>query len=153
MPHTNLGVCQVDGYGRVLRNHPFSAPRCLLVSPLHGIDGEDGVEAAEPDEERGGHAQLDDLRLGKVAPELGEHRVVDLVMVGRHQLGEGERGALTRAEEIRGEVVERCDLDFGQSSLPGPGIADRQSIVTRVPVSNLEPHELDQSRIEHALLG
>src|SRR5215470_16975066 len=96
---------------------------------LRRIDTDDRVEATEPHEERGGHAQLDDLGLGEVAPELGEDRVVDLAVVAGHQVREGESGTLTGAEEPRVLVVEGNDLDFGQSGLPGPGIADRHSVV------------------------
>ena len=59
----------------------------------------------------------------RTGPHLGPQRVVDLVVVHRELLGEADRGALARGEEIRGLVVDRGDLLFGRSRMPGPGIA------------------------------
>src|SRR5262249_42080729 len=40
-----------------------------------------------------------------------------------------------------------------QSSMPGPGIADRQSVAARVAGGDLEADQLDQRGIQHALLA
>src|SRR5438876_11007917 len=74
---------------------------------LRRLDPDDLVEAAEADVERRVGNQLDDLGLREVPAHLRPERVVDLPVIDRELLGEPDRGALARAQEVRRLVVDR----------------------------------------------
>ena len=86
--------------------------------------------------------QLDDLGFREVLAQLRPVRVVDLLMIDGELLGEPEGGALARCQQIRALVVDRGDLRFRRSCMPGPGIADGESVATAVQACDLDPHEL-----------
>ena len=86
--------------------------------------------------------QLDDLGLREVLAHLRPERVVDLLVVDSELLGESEPGPLPRAEEIRALVVDRGDLRFGRPRMPGPGIAQGESVSAGVEAGDLDPHQL-----------
>ena len=83
------------------------------------------------------HGQLDDVGLREVLPQLRPQRVVDLVVVHRQLLGVADSRALAWAQEIRGLIVDRGDLVFGETGMPGPGIADAQSVATAIESGDL----------------
>jgi hypothetical protein len=84
--------------------------------------------------------QLDDLGLREVASQLGPERVVDLVVVDGEFLGEADGGPLARAQQVRSLVVDGRDLGLGRPRMPGPGIADGESVATAVEGGDLEAH-------------
>ena len=86
--------------------------------------------------------QLDDLGFREVLPELRPLRVVDFLMVDGELLREVDGRAFARREEIRALVVDCGDLRFRRSCMPGPGIADGESVATGVQACDLDPHEL-----------
>ena len=118
---------------------------------LRWIQPHDLVEPAEPDVERRVRHQLDDLGLREVRSHLGPERVVDLVMVDGELLGEPDGRPLAWAQEVRALVVDRRDLRLGRPRMPGPGIAQGESVATGVQSRDLDPHELAQRRIDRAL--
>src|SRR5690242_5643041 len=95
---------------------------------LRGIQPDDLVETAEADVERGVGDQLDQLRLGELAAELRPQGIVDLLVVDGELLRESERRALPRGEEIGALVVDGRDLGFRRPRMPGPGIAQGESV-------------------------
>ena len=54
-------------------------------------------------------------------------------------------------QQIRALVVDRGDLGLGRPRMPGPGIAQGESVATGVEARNLDPHQLPQHRIDRAL--
>jgi hypothetical protein len=67
--------------------------------------------------------QLDDLGLREVLTQLRPGGVVDLLVVDGELLGEPEARPLPRTQKIRALVVDRGDLRFRRTRMPGPGIA------------------------------
>ena len=120
---------------------------------LHRIDADDLVEAPEADVKRRMRDELDDLGLGEVAPQLLPERIVDLVVVDGQLLGEPDRRALARRQEVGRLVVDRRDLRLGRACMPGPGIADRLSVATVVEGSDLEADQLAQHWVDRAFPG
>src|SRR5262249_12646448 len=121
-------------------------------SPTLGrLQAHDLVEPAETDVERGVGGQLDDLRLREVLAQLRPEAVVDLVVIDRQLLGVAERRPLARGQQIRALVVDRGDLCLGRPRMPGPGIAQGESVATGVEAGDLDANQLAQHRIERAL--
>ena len=119
--------------------------------PLRRIQPHDLVETAPADVERRVRDQLDDLGFREVLSQLRPLRVVDFLVIDRELLGEVEGRAFTRCQQIRALVVDRGDLRFRRSRMPGPGIAQGESVATGVQSRDLDPHELAQRRIDRAL--
>src|SRR5882672_9170268 len=117
---------------------------------LRRIKPDDLVEPAKADVERCVRDQLDDLGLRELAPQLGPERVVDLLVVDRELLREPDRGPLARGQEIRALVVDRGDLRFRRSRMPGPGIAQGESIAAGVETGDLQPHQFTYDRVDRA---
>src|SRR5438309_5520104 len=131
-----------------------SEPRAWASRQSLGrIQPHDLVEAPEPDVQRGVGDQLDDLGLREVPAQLGPESVVDLAMVDGELLREPEGGPLARAQEIRGFVVDRGDLRVRRSRMPGPGIAQGESVAAGVEAGDLQPHELAEHGIDGTLAG
>ena len=119
---------------------------------LRWIQPHDLVEPAEPDVERRVRHQLDDLGLREVRSHLGPERVVDLVMVDGELLGEPDGRPLARAQEVRALVVDRRDLRLGRPRMPGPGIAQGESVATVVEGGDPEPHQLAEHGVDRPFL-
>jgi hypothetical protein len=111
----------------------------LEFRSLGRLEPDDLVEPAEADVERRVGDQLDDLGFRKMLPQLGPAGVVDLVVVDRELLGEAQRGPLARGQEIGRLVVDRGDLRLGRPRMPGPGIAQGQSVPAGVETGDLDP--------------
>src|SRR5262245_50011105 len=99
---------------------------------LRRVDADDRVEPAEADVEGRVGGQLDDLRLREVRAQLGPEGVVDLVMVHGQLFDEADGRALARAQQVRGLVVDGRDPGLTHAGMPGPGIADGESVATVV---------------------
>src|SRR5205823_9229010 len=109
---------------------PLPTPIRIFMSGR--LQSHDLVEASEADEQRRVGRELDDLRLGEVAAQLGPQRVVDLVVVDGELVGEPDGRPLARAQQIRALVVDRGDLGFRRTGMPAPGIAHGESILAEV---------------------
>src|SRR5688572_8423198 len=129
------------------------ASSVAITGLLCRVEPDHLVEAAEADEERGVHRELDQLALRELLAQLRPQRVVDLLVIHGQLLGEAHGGALPRAQQRGRLVVDRLHLGFRQSGMPGPGIADLQSVATGVEGGDLQAHELAEHRVERALLG
>src|SRR5919108_4518439 len=134
---------------------PCSSSRRLCVmarsSWLRRLDSHDLVEASPSDVERRVRDELDDLGLGEVAAQLRPQRVVDLAMVDGQLLGEAQRRALARRDQLGGLVLDRGDLGFGRSRNAGPGIAHGHSVSAPIDAGDLEPDELAKDGVDLAL--
>jgi hypothetical protein len=126
---------------------PCSPP----ASALRGIQPDDLVEAAEADVERGVGDQLDQLRLGELAAQLPPQGIVDLLVVDGELLRESERRTLPRREQIGALVVDGRDLVFRRPRMPGPGIAQGESVSAGVEAGDLDAHQLADDGIDRPL--
>src|SRR5438093_809738 len=91
---------------------PFNTSRRLCgvmaypSSALRRIDPHDLVEPAPPDVERGVRDELDDLRLGEVAAQLGPQRLVHFLVIDGELLG-----VLAEVPDLRVDLVDRQRRD------------------------------------------
>src|SRR6267378_2290021 len=121
------------------------------ASTSRGIQSHDLVEPSKSNVERRVGDQLDDLGLREMTPHLGPELVVDLAVVDGQLLREPERRPLARADEVGGLVVDRGDLRFRRPRMPGPGIAQGESVAAPVEAGDLDPDQLAQHRVDRAL--
>lgn len=84
--------------------------------------------------------QLDDLGLGEVPAQVRPEGVVDLVVIDRQLLGVAEGRPLAGRQQIGALVVDRGDLRLGRPRMPGPGIAQGESVATGVEAGDLDAH-------------
>src|SRR5882762_2642090 len=121
------------------------------ASTSRGIQSHDLVEPSKSNVERRVGDQLDDLGLREMTPHLGPELVVDLAVVDGQLLREPERRPLARADEVGGLVVDRGDLRFGRPRMPGPGIAQGESVAAAVEAGDLFSEQFGQHRVDRAL--
>ena len=124
-----------------------------VFATLVRIDPEHSGEAAEAEKEGGGHAQLDDLGVGKMPLQLGEELCVEPVVVGGQQLCKANGQAFPRRKHLEGVAIQGGDLVFGQAFLPGPGIAYLQSVLAGIEAGDFEADELFQGGLQQPLFG
>ena len=112
------------------------------------------AHAAEPDEERHVHAELDDLGLAEVLPEAVECLVGDREVVRRHQVAKRDRRALG-VGQIRclGGPLERAHERLGEPVVDALLVAHGHAASALVPERDAEPHELDEPVGEQAVLA
>src|SRR6185295_9234416 len=77
--------------------------------------------------------------------------VVHLLVIHRELLGEVEGRPLARRQEVGGLVVDGRDLRFRRPRMPGPGIAQGESVSAGVQPRDLDPHQLAEHGIQRAL--